>query len=614
MQHSQILPFEAVYRPPSMTGFVQVLMAHGMLSSHQLLQWRAQSAGGATDFIRFLQHRCLLDNDKLYGLLAQNWQCPRLHPTRQLPDPRLLDRLGTQDAIRLEIVPWRYQAGRTVILAANPETYFRLHNRLTAIFGQVSLALAPWSEIEAAIHVLRGADLTQRAESAAPLDMSSRSFNPRHWQPALAVAGLTLTLALATVPGLVMVFFLALALCATTGFNLLKLAALMLDLVRPVPKADPGLDDAALPMITLLVPLYKEEAVARKLVRRMGVLDYPKNRLDIILVVEDDDAVTKRTLELADLGIEMRVLSVPAGTIRTKPRALNYALDQVRGEIIGIYDAEDAPEADHLRRVAARFAASDNRLACVQGVLDFYNPRHNWMSRCFTIEYAAWFRLLLPGIARLGLAVPLGGTTLFLRRQALEAMGGWDAHNVTEDADLGIRIARAGMRTELLDITTMEEANSQPIAWIKQRSRWVKGFMMTWIAHNRNPARLWADLGPWRFFGVQALLLGSIIHSLLAPLLWSLVLIPFVSFHPLQSAVPPMVFQTVFGVFVGLEIMLMLVGWRAITKTRHGLSPLWVVTMIFYYPLATAAAWKAAWELFRNPFYWDKTHHGAFSA
>lgn len=599
-------------RPPSLARFTTDLLNLGYLSPHQLLQWRARRASGG-DLIRFLIGWGMVAPDALYDLLADTWACPRLFPTRQLPDPSLLDRLGVHESIRLELMPWRIQSGRTVVLAADPENFHRHHDRLAALFGPVSLALAPWSEIEAAIHLSRGSELARAAETAAPQPLSSRSFDPTKWQPFLWTLLLILAVCGPVAPSGILVLAFAMVIVATIGFNLLKLAALLLDFGRTETGQPSSLAEENLPVISLLIPLYREEAVARKLVRRLAVLDYPAHRMDVILIVEDDDLTTRRTLERAELGRSMRVVSVPAGTIRTKPRALNYALDQAVGSIVGIYDAEDAPEPDHLRRVAARFATADEKLACIQGVLDFYNPRHNWLSRCFTVEYAAWFRLLLPGIARMGLVVPLGGTTLFLRREAIERIGRWDAHNVTEDAELGLRIARSGLRTELMAITTMEEANSRTIPWIKQRSRWIKGFMMTWLTHNRHPGDLWRDLGPWRFMGVQIFLLGSVIQALLAPLLWSLWLVPLGIDHPLQQVVPPAGMQALFAGFVAIDILLVLVGWRAITRTRHDLSPLWVPTMIFYYPLATAAAWKAAWELFRVPHYWDKTSHGAFS-
>jgi len=365
-------------------------------------------------------------------------------------------------------------------------------------------------------------------------------------------------------------------------------------------------------VVSVMVALYRESSIAARLVKRLEKLDYPKELLDILLVVEVDDQMTRTALEAADLPGWMRIVVVPDGTVKTKPRALNFALDQCRGSIVGVYDAEDAPEPDQISKVVARFHARGPDLACLQGRLDFYNPRTNWVARCFTIEYAAWFRLLLPGIERLGLAVPLGGTTLFFRRKVLEDLGRWDAHNVTEDADLGMRIARRGYRTELLDTTTYEEVNCRPHAWVKQRSRWIKGFMMTWLTHMRDPVQLWRDLGPRKFAGFQLLLAGSVLQTLLAPVLWSFWLIPLGFDHPVQAVLSPAAFRLMWQSFLLVEIAVVSFGIVGSAQTRHRLSPLWVPTMVFYYPLATLAAYKAAWEMLVQPFYWDKTAHGEF--
>lgn len=206
------------------------------------------------------------------------------------------------------------------------------------------------------------------------------------------------------------------------------------------------------------------------------------------LITEASDKVTQTTLRETILPHWIRVHEVPNGSLKTKPRAMNYTLDFCRGSIIGIYDAEDVPKPDQLLKIVNGFANRPAEVACLQGALDFYNPKQNWMSRCFTLEYATWFRLILPGFQALGLSIPLGGTTVFFRRHVLEESGGWDAHNVTEDAELGMRLAKAGYRTELIDTTTYEEACCAPRAWICQSSRWLTSaivamFIMAEIAN-----------------------------------------------------------------------------------------------------------------------------------
>ncbi len=332
-----------------------------------------------------------------------------------------------------------------------------------------------------------------------------------------------------------MLFLALLALVLSTG---LKVAAAFAALrAAPPEPAAPAM--VRLPSVSIIVALYRESDIAPRLVRRLSRLDYPRELLDVVLAVETEDTMTRAALVNADLPPWMRVVVVPAGRVKTKPRALNLALDHCRGAIIGIYDAEDAPEPDQIRKVVDRFHRRGPDVACLQGVLDYYNPRTNWLSRCFTIEYATWFRLVLPGIQRLGLAVPLGGTTLFFRRSVLEELGGWDAHNVTEDADLGIRLYRHGYRTELLETVTGEEANCRVIPWIKQRSRWIKGYMMTWAVHMRSPRLLWRQIGAWRFLGFQIMFLGTSLQVLLAPLFWSFWSVALGLGHPLSAVLAP---------------------------------------------------------------------------
>ena len=306
----------------------------------------------------------------------------------------------------------------------------------------------------------------------------------------------------------------------------------------------------------------------------------------------------------------MTVTLVPDSRLRTKPRALNYALDFCRGSIVGIYDAEDAPEPDQIRRMVARFQASAPDVACLQGILDFYNARMNWLSRCFAIEYAVWFRMILPGFERLRLPVPLGGTTLFFRRDVLEEIGGWDAHNVTEDADLGMRLARHGYRCEFVPSVTYEEANCRPWAWVRQRSRWLKGFAMTWATHMRRPGRLWSDLGPRGFAGFQVLFLGTLAAVLTAPFLWSFWLLSFTDTVPFLAQLPLSALIALGTLFVVSELVGLAIALVATAGPRHRFLMPWVPSLHLYFPLGAIAAWKAVYEIIARPFFWDKTDHG----
>ncbi len=253
----------------------------------------------------------------------------------------------------------------------------------------------------------------------------------------------------------------------------------------------------ALPLYTILVPLYREANVLPRLLQALRALDYPAQRLDIKLVLEADDDETIAAAQACGEGFE--IIRVPDHGPRTKPKAANYALQFARGEYLVIFDAEDRPESDQLLKAVAAFRAAPRQLACVQARLNLYNTDHNWMTRMFALDYAQWFDMLLPGLDRFGVPMPLGGTSNHFRTQVLRDIGGWDAFNVTEDADIGIRLAQLGYCVSMIPSTTYEEAPASLGPWLRQRSRWLKGHMQTWLVHMRDPVGLWRrGPGSWR--------------------------------------------------------------------------------------------------------------------
>ncbi|NHB77702.1 glycosyltransferase [Rhodobacter calidifons] len=602
----------AAQRPARRTFAVGAsLLREGVVAPDEMvaaLSHRGRQAGRLPDVLRA---RGLVVERDLLGVDARNHGIRVVDLDSALPDPRLIDAVGVQDCLRHGLVPWQRVGDVTIVATSRPEEFRRLRPMLEARLGPVAAGIASSRAILAAIHARRGDQLARAAETRVPEAESCRSWPRLHRSPrAMACLGVILA-SLALAPLASGLAALAFAVFSLACLTVLKIAATLATLRAPDRAAEP-VSDAIPPVVSIIVALYREGDIAPRLVRRLARLDYPVERLDVILAVEAEDSVTLDALARAELPPWMRVVIVPEGQVKTKPRALNHALDHARGAIIGVYDAEDAPEPDQLRKVVARFQRSGPDVACLQGMLDYYNPRTNWLSRCFTIEYAGWFRLLLPGLARLGLVVPLGGTTLFFRRDVLDSLGAWDAHNVTEDADLGIRLARHGYRTELIETVTMEEANCRPLPWIKQRSRWIKGYMMTWVVHMRTPRQLWRQLGPRGFLGFQVLFLGTIAQFLLAPLLWSFMILTFGLPHPIAAALPAAAIWAIVGIFLLSEATNILVGALGLGRTSHGLSLLWVLTLKLYHPLASLAAYKGLLELATRPFYWDKTTHGLF--
>ena len=604
-------PVKLPHAKPNSDGLTARLLRDGVVSAANMvaaLAIHAERHGKLTDI---LLARNSVTEAALYAALAGHWGLRLVDPTCILPDPRLIDRYGAQHCLADGILPFGDAGGATLILCADPDDFARYAGKLTTTFGPVLMALASPRQIKTALLHLRGPSLASRAENRVTDAESCRQWKLGAIGPRMALVLAALGTWLWLAPRTVLLVVSLWAIATLLFLTALKLAAAIAAL-RPAPPEPPAPIIARLPIVSVIVALYREGDIAGRLIKRLEKLDYPRNLLDVVLAVEADDIVTHQALERADLPTWMRVVTVPDGQLRTKPRALNMALDYCRGSIVGVYDAEDAPDPDQIRKVVTRFHMRGPDVACLQGILDFYNPHTNWLSRCFTIEYATWFRLMLPGLQRLGVAIPLGGTTLFFRRDVLEKLGGWDAHNVTEDADLGIRLARHGYRTELIETTTGEEANCRPLPWIKQRSRWIKGYMVTYAVHMRNPALLWRQLGAVKFIGFQIMFLGTISQVLLVPVLWSFWALHFGLHHPVGDLLPAIATQGLAWLFFTTELITIATGVLGLRRTSHKLSLLWVPTLQIYYPLAALASYKALLEVITNPFYWDKTSHGIF--
>lgn len=397
----------------------------------------------------------------------------------------------------------------------------------------------------------------------------------------------------------------------------LRLAALVEIVAAPgaEPTSETWPDCAEeLPFYSVLAPLYREAAVLPGLVAALAALDYPTDRLDILLIVEQGDAETRRALARLQLAGHMRVLVVPDGEPRTKPRALQYALGFARGELVVVYDAEDVPEPDQLRRVAAMLAAAPAATACVQARLNVDNFDETWLTRQFAVEYTALFDAILPAIARLGLPVPLGGTSNHFRKSALVAAGGWDPYNVTEDADLGMRLARRRMKVQLSTSTTWEEAPTTLAGWLGQRTRWLKGWMQTYLVHMRAPRRLVRELGLRRFLGFQVLIGGPILSALVHPwfyLLAGLGLASSGSLWPPPDGLARLVWLVGAANLALGYVSAIALGALAVRRRGRAQLSLSALAMPITWLAISLAAHRALYDLAIRPHHWRKTEHRA---
>lgn len=388
------------------------------------------------------------------------------------------------------------------------------------------------------------------------------------------------------------------------------------------------IDDDQLPVYTILVPLFREAALVDDILASLQRLDYPLDKLDIILALEACDsetiaAVARHEISAPARGQHRARVIVPAGLPQTKPRALNYAMTFARGDYVVVFDAEDAPEPDQLRNALAVFAAdaaqnngdciaAHRPLGCVQAQLNTRNPDATWLTRQFTLEYSALFDAVLPLLQRLDLPMPLGGTSNHFVRRHLEAVGGWDPYNVTEDADLGVRLARLGFRCAVVTSTTWEEAPAKWPDWFGQRTRWLKGWLQTYLVHMREPCRLARELGAFRFAGFHVLLGGMLVSAYVHP--WFYILFGWA----VATGTVPQLFAATFESFaftfglvmLGLSYLVIVALGIAATAARgRGRLAGSALSAPIYWLAISAAAYAALWQFVWRPFYWAKTQH-----
>lgn len=371
------------------------------------------------------------------------------------------------------------------------------------------------------------------------------------------------------------------------------------------------LDRSSLPTYSVLVPLYKETRVVADLIHNLCALDYPVDKLKIILLLEADDVEMLKTVQPYHLPPHFRTIIVPVSKPRTKPKALNIGLRHIDSEFCVVYDAEDRPDPDQLLMAIAAFNKVGPKVVCLQAQLAYHNPGQNWLTRFFASEYASWFTLYIPGLAQNDLLFLLGGTSNHFRSSALRLIGAWDPFNVTEDADLGIRLARAGMGVKALKSTTWEEANSHPVSWVKQRSRWIKGYMQTYLAHMRDPLRLFKEMGWKRFVAFQFMVGVAPFAHLINPLFWSLTILYWITRSPLiESLYPgPLLYVGTLSLVLGNFIVIFVSLTGAMLQKDYG-SIKWMLFTPVYWVMMSVAAWRAFWQLIFNPHYWEKTQHG----
>lgn len=383
--------------------------------------------------------------------------------------------------------------------------------------------------------------------------------------------------------------------------------------IRVSDSAIESLSERELPVYTILCPLYKEGHIIPQFVDAISRLSWPKDKLDVLLLLEEDDKESISVSKELNLPPYVRTLIVPNSQPKTKPKACNYGLSYAKGDYLVIYDAEDIPDPMQLKKAYLAFKKVGSKVKCLQAKLNYHNPHQNLLTRFFTAEYSLWFDVTLTGYQSINTTIPLGGTSNHFRTKDLLSLQGWDPFNVTEDADLGVRLFKEGYRTAIIDSTTLEEANSKWGNWVRQRSRWIKGYMQTYLVHTRNPYQF-VKTNRQHAFLFNLILGGKIAFILINPFLWFATFSYFALYAYVGPAIerlyPAIVFymagfSLVFGNF--LYLYYYMIG--LMKREQYGLIK-YIYLVPFYWLMISFAGFYALYQLILKPHYWEKTVHG----
>ncbi|MEO9324546.1 glycosyltransferase [Nocardioides sp. C4-1] len=596
----------------------QLLVADRAVTPAQLQDALAEYSRTGDPLGEILVASGAIDEGVLVDALARLHGLPRAELSGVVPDPGLVDLLPEHLTRTLQAVPIAEHDGDVVLAVARPLTGDARAAVAQALGRPFQQRLAHRADLARLVQQVRS---TRYAEVATTHlvehrpDQSARTVVTPAQRTTLYVLAALAVVSAVLAPATTAVALVALASAAylaVAAYRLrLTLHALGTRLETDVTDEEiAALDERTLPVYTILVPLYQEAAIVPRLVRDLHALDYPRTRLDVKLLCEADDVATIAAVERLGLPPHLQLVVVPDTEPKTKPKACNYGLQLATGDLVVIFDAEDRPDPDQLKKAVVAFDRAPDEVVCVQGKLNYFNQHQNLLTSWFSNEYAMQFELVLPAMGAAGAPIPLGGTSNHFRTSVLRDIGAWDPFNVTEDADLGIRLHRAGHRTAMIDSTTLEEANSDLRNWVRQRSRWNKGHYQTWLVHMRHPARLLREIGLRDFVSFN-LTMGQAFVLLLNPVFWVVTVLGLLTQGGVVTDVYPhaALYAASVALFLGNFVFVYLNVAGSLHRGEFGLTRVALLSPV-YWALMSFAAWRGFLQLFTMPFYWEKTVHG----
>ena len=575
------------------SSFDQVLISEGLLDSESLLIAEAEAWGVLPidlDAVKFDDGLIRSQGDTGQRYLAENW------------------------------LPIKRDGAERVFVATAREPSPERADRIREAIGAEPrfVATTSWNIKNACLRLFR----SEIADSAAnelwrqnPA-MSARITFSRGQKVGAAIAALILIVLAVVWPVQTVIGFMTLVSLVFLAGTSFKFVVAMLgarhDVVERVSRAEvAALTDRDLPKYTVLVPVFREANIIAQLIKNLGGLDYPTEKLEVLILIEEEDHETRDAVLASSPPPHFRIVTIPKGQPQTKPRACNVGLYFATGDYLVIYDAEDTPDPDQLKKAVVAFESGGEQTVCVQAALNYFNDTENVLTRMFTLEYSYWFDYMLAGLDVADLPIPLGGTSNHFRTAALLELGGWDPYNVTEDADLGIRASALGYRVGVINSTTMEEANTSVPNFIRQRSRWIKGYMQTSLVHARQPIALIRQIGWVRFMSFVLLIAGTPLTFL--GVIPAYVLTGVTLALPTELVAPffPvwLLWLTLLNFVVGNVIMIYLSMMGPYKRGAFHLV-LWALLNPVYWLLHSWASYKGLWQLLTKPHYWEKTEHG----
>lgn len=611
---------QPVFQEQTSEQFGAFLVSKDVITPEQRDWGLAAAREGGTRLTTVLISAGVVPRRRMYELLAEFEHAPYIDLTEEPPDPGLLDGLDPAALIRQGWVPVRKLDDGRILVAGSRRRWRETLEPIEAALGTpiVYRITTDWDILHALQRDLHDVILDQAA-----LGLWRRSTAQSARQALFLRQKLGILVTLAAVIACfffwpvgslqVLSITVSCAFVITVAFKFVVcMAGARRERYQAVTDSDLAeLKDEDLPVYTVLAPMYREANILPQLAANLAALDYPVSKLDVLLLLEENDAETIEAARSAGLPPWMTVIVVPEGQPQTKPKACNVGLFFARGEHLVIYDAEDKPDPDQLKKAVVAFRRGGERMVCVQAALNYWNVYENFLTRMFTAEYSFWFDYMLPGLDVLKLPIPLGGTSNHFRTEELRQLGGWDPFNVTEDADLGIRASARGYTVGVINSTTFEEANRKFGNWIRQRSRWIKGYMQTTLVHARSPWSLVKVCGVKQTLGFLLLIAGTPASFLFVLPLWIL----FVASLLIRSRFFDLLYPGwtlwigLFNLLVGNSLMVYVCMMGAFLRKRYGLV-IWSLLNPVYWLMHSIASYKALWQLITRPHYWEKTTHG----